>query len=150
MTPVGCVMNPDPMPERVCVPPPCALPKKKAKGSTGVRKTDSVCTVTTAGATRATASVMAERRDSATWVLRSWRAATPCAEVCDGVAPSQASRRTRQSGVRLLAVIVGDEVHVSVLKALTMLGLGRERVTRVPAADPRLQIDVIPGRAAEV
>jgi glutamate/tyrosine decarboxylase-like PLP-dependent enzyme len=27
---------------------------------------------------------------------------------------------------------VGDEVHVSLLKALTMLGLGRERVTRVP------------------
>src|SRR5579862_390398 len=30
-------------------------------------------------------------------------------------------------------VIVGEEVHVSVLRALTMLGLGRSRVTTVPA-----------------
>ena len=29
-------------------------------------------------------------------------------------------------------MVVGEEVHVSVLKALTMLGLGRERVVRVP------------------
>jgi glutamate/tyrosine decarboxylase-like PLP-dependent enzyme len=32
-----------------------------------------------------------------------------------------------------LHVVVGEEVHVSVLKALSMLGLGRSRVTRVPA-----------------
>jgi len=31
-----------------------------------------------------------------------------------------------------ITVIVGDEVHVSLLKALTMLGLGRDRVVRVP------------------
>lgn len=32
-----------------------------------------------------------------------------------------------------IRVIVGDEVHVSLLKTLSMLGLGRERVTRIPA-----------------
>jgi glutamate/tyrosine decarboxylase-like PLP-dependent enzyme len=32
-----------------------------------------------------------------------------------------------------LSVVVGDEVHVSVLKPLALLGLGRSRVTRVPA-----------------
>jgi glutamate/tyrosine decarboxylase-like PLP-dependent enzyme len=31
-----------------------------------------------------------------------------------------------------ITVIVGDEVHVSLLKALSLLGLGRERVVRVP------------------
>ena len=36
-------------------------------------------------------------------------------------------------GAPPITVIVGDEVHVSVLKALGMLGLGRERVVRVPA-----------------
>jgi glutamate/tyrosine decarboxylase-like PLP-dependent enzyme len=34
-------------------------------------------------------------------------------------------------GAPPLTVVVGDEVHVSVLKALSMLGLGRERVVRV-------------------
>jgi glutamate/tyrosine decarboxylase-like PLP-dependent enzyme len=32
-----------------------------------------------------------------------------------------------------ITVITGDEVHVSLLKALSMLGLGRERIIRVPA-----------------
>ncbi|MEO6456501.1 MAG: pyridoxal-dependent decarboxylase [Ginsengibacter sp.] len=32
-----------------------------------------------------------------------------------------------------ITVIVGEEVHVSVLKALSMLGFGRDRVVRVPA-----------------
>jgi glutamate/tyrosine decarboxylase-like PLP-dependent enzyme len=32
-----------------------------------------------------------------------------------------------------ITVIVGDEVHVSLLKALSLLGLGRDRVVRVPA-----------------
>src|ERR1700733_9711187 len=32
-----------------------------------------------------------------------------------------------------IQVVVGEEVHVSLLKALSMLGLGRSRVTRVPA-----------------
>ena len=35
-------------------------------------------------------------------------------------------------GAPAITVIVGDEVHVSVLKALSMLGLGRERLVRVP------------------
>jgi glutamate/tyrosine decarboxylase-like PLP-dependent enzyme len=35
-------------------------------------------------------------------------------------------------GAPPITVIVGDEVHVSVLKALGMLGLGRDRVVRVP------------------
>jgi len=35
-------------------------------------------------------------------------------------------------GAPPITVIVGDEVHVSVLKALSLLGLGRERVVRVP------------------
>jgi glutamate/tyrosine decarboxylase-like PLP-dependent enzyme len=36
-------------------------------------------------------------------------------------------------GAPPIAVIAGNEVHVSVLKALAMLGLGRDRVVRVPA-----------------
>jgi glutamate/tyrosine decarboxylase-like PLP-dependent enzyme len=35
-------------------------------------------------------------------------------------------------GAPPITVIVGDEVHVSVLKALSMLGLGRDRIVRVP------------------
>ena len=35
-------------------------------------------------------------------------------------------------GAPPVTVIVGDEVHISVLKALGMLGLGRNRVVRVP------------------
>jgi len=42
-------------------------------------------------------------------------------------------------------VIVGDEVHVSLLKALSMLGLGRSRVTRVPVdAQGRMRADALP------
>ena len=42
-------------------------------------------------------------------------------------------------------VIVGDEVHVSVLKALNMLGLGRSRVERVPVDDQgRMRADSLP------
>lgn len=35
-------------------------------------------------------------------------------------------------GAPPISVVVGDEVHVSVLKALSLLGLGRDRVRRVP------------------
>ena len=35
-------------------------------------------------------------------------------------------------GAPPITVIVGDEVHVSLLKALSLLGLGRDRVQRVP------------------
>jgi glutamate/tyrosine decarboxylase-like PLP-dependent enzyme len=38
-------------------------------------------------------------------------------------------------GAPPITVLVGNEVHVSVLKGLAMLGLGRERVVRVPADD---------------
>jgi glutamate/tyrosine decarboxylase-like PLP-dependent enzyme len=42
-------------------------------------------------------------------------------------------------------VVVGDEVHVSVLKALSMLGLGRARLTRVPTDDQgRIRLESLP------
>src|ERR1700685_1626493 len=42
-------------------------------------------------------------------------------------------------------VVVGDEVHVSLLKALSMLGMGRSRVSRVPAdAQGRMRADALP------
>jgi glutamate/tyrosine decarboxylase-like PLP-dependent enzyme len=42
-------------------------------------------------------------------------------------------------------VVVGDEVHVSVLKALALLGLGRERVLRVPTdAQGRVRAELLP------
>jgi glutamate/tyrosine decarboxylase-like PLP-dependent enzyme len=48
-------------------------------------------------------------------------------------------------GAPPIHVVVGDEVHVSVLKALSMLGLGRSRVTRVPADDQgRIRLDALP------
>lgn len=44
-----------------------------------------------------------------------------------------------------IRVIVGEEVHVSVLRALTMLGLGRSRVTAVPAdGQGRMRADALP------
>jgi glutamate/tyrosine decarboxylase-like PLP-dependent enzyme len=48
-------------------------------------------------------------------------------------------------GAPPLRVVVGDEVHVSLLKALGLLGLGRERVTRVPVDDQgRMRADALP------
>lgn len=48
-------------------------------------------------------------------------------------------------GAPPINVIVGDEVHVSLLKALGMLGLGRERVTRVPVdRQGRMRADALP------
>ena len=48
-------------------------------------------------------------------------------------------------GAPPLTVIVGDEVHVSLLKALQLLGLGRQRVHRVPAdRQGRLRADALP------
>jgi glutamate/tyrosine decarboxylase-like PLP-dependent enzyme len=38
-------------------------------------------------------------------------------------------------GAPPINVVVGDHVHASMLKALTLAGLGRERVTRVPVDD---------------
>ncbi|MBV9482575.1 MAG: aspartate aminotransferase family protein [Acidobacteria bacterium] len=48
-------------------------------------------------------------------------------------------------GAPELKVIVGGEAHVSVLKALAMLGLGRSRVSVVPADDQgRMRPDCLP------
>jgi glutamate/tyrosine decarboxylase-like PLP-dependent enzyme len=48
-------------------------------------------------------------------------------------------------GAPPLTVVVGNEVHVSVLKALSLLGLGRERVVRVPTdAQGRLRANQLP------
>jgi glutamate/tyrosine decarboxylase-like PLP-dependent enzyme len=48
-------------------------------------------------------------------------------------------------GAPVLTVVVGGEVHVSALKALAMLGLGRSRVTKVPADDQgRMRADALP------
>jgi glutamate/tyrosine decarboxylase-like PLP-dependent enzyme len=44
-----------------------------------------------------------------------------------------------------IRVVVGQEVHVSVLKALSMVGLGRSRVITVPAdAQGRMRADALP------
>jgi glutamate/tyrosine decarboxylase-like PLP-dependent enzyme len=44
-----------------------------------------------------------------------------------------------------IRVVVGQEVHVSVLRALTMLGLGRSRVITVPAdGQGRMRADALP------
>jgi glutamate/tyrosine decarboxylase-like PLP-dependent enzyme len=48
-------------------------------------------------------------------------------------------------GAPPITVVVGNEVHVSLLKALMMLGLGRERVIRVPADEQgRMRADQLP------
>ncbi len=48
-------------------------------------------------------------------------------------------------GAPPITVIVGDEVHVSLLKALSLLGFGRERVIRVPVDDQgRMRADALP------
>ena len=48
-------------------------------------------------------------------------------------------------GAPPITVVIGDEVHVSVLKALTLLGLGRERVIRVPVdGQGRMRADALP------
>ena len=48
-------------------------------------------------------------------------------------------------GAPPITVVVGDEVHVSLLKALTLLGLGRDRVLRVPVdGQGRMRADRLP------
>jgi glutamate/tyrosine decarboxylase-like PLP-dependent enzyme len=48
-------------------------------------------------------------------------------------------------GAPPITVIVGEEVHVSLLKALSLLGLGRERVVRVPAdGQGRMRPEALP------
>jgi glutamate/tyrosine decarboxylase-like PLP-dependent enzyme len=48
-------------------------------------------------------------------------------------------------GAPPITVVVGDEVHVSLLKALSLLGFGRERLVRVPVDDQgRMRADALP------
>lgn len=48
-------------------------------------------------------------------------------------------------GAPPITVVVGEEVHVSLLKALQMLGMGRQRVVRVPVdAQGRMRPDALP------
>ena len=48
-------------------------------------------------------------------------------------------------GAPPVTVVVGDEVHPSLVKALGMLGLGRNRVVRVPVDDQgRMRADEMP------
>ena len=53
-------------------------------------------------------------------------------------------------GAPPLTVVVGNEVHVSLLKALSLLGLGRDRVHRVPVDDQgRMRADALPPLTAQ-
>jgi glutamate/tyrosine decarboxylase-like PLP-dependent enzyme len=48
-------------------------------------------------------------------------------------------------GAPPITVVVGDEVHASLLKALGLLGMGRRRVIRVPAdSQGRMRADALP------
>jgi len=48
-------------------------------------------------------------------------------------------------GAPAITVLVGDEVHPTVLKALGVLGLGRKRIVRVPVdAQGRMRADALP------
>lgn len=48
-------------------------------------------------------------------------------------------------GAPEIRIVVGEEVHVSVLKALSMLGLGRSRVVKVPTdGQGRMRTDALP------
>lgn len=48
-------------------------------------------------------------------------------------------------GAPPIDVVVGDEVHVSLLKALSLLGFGRSRVTRIPVDNQgRMRFDALP------
>jgi glutamate/tyrosine decarboxylase-like PLP-dependent enzyme len=48
-------------------------------------------------------------------------------------------------GAPPVTVVVGEEVHVSVLKALALVGFGRDRVVRVPADEQgRMRADLLP------
>lgn len=48
-------------------------------------------------------------------------------------------------GAPAIRVVVGDEVHVTVLKALALLGLGRDNIIRVPVdGQGRMRADALP------
>ncbi len=49
------------------------------------------------------------------------------------------------SGTPPVTVVVGEEVHVSVMRAIALLGFGRDRVVRVPVDDQgRMQVGRLP------
>ena len=49
-----------------------------------------------------------------------------------------------------ITLIVGEEVHASMLKIMALLGLGRDRVTRVPADEQgRMRVELIPTSAGQ-
>jgi glutamate/tyrosine decarboxylase-like PLP-dependent enzyme len=51
-------------------------------------------------------------------------------------------------GAPPITLVVGDEVHVSVLKALSLLGFGRERIVRVPVdRQGRMRPEALPALA---
>ena len=53
-------------------------------------------------------------------------------------------------GAPAVQVVVGDEVHASILKVLGILGMGRERVLRVPVDDQgRMRADALPPLSPE-
>ena len=53
-------------------------------------------------------------------------------------------------GAPEIRVVVGDEVHVSLLKALSLLGMGRERLQRVPVdTQGRMRMDSLPRLEAD-
>jgi len=53
-------------------------------------------------------------------------------------------------GAPPVRVVVGEEVHASVLKALSLLGFGRERVERVPVDNQgRMRADALPKLSAD-
>lgn len=53
-------------------------------------------------------------------------------------------------GAPPIRVVVGEEVHASVLKALSILGLGRARVERVPVDDQgRMRAEALPDLSAD-
>ena len=49
-------------------------------------------------------------------------------------------------GAPEVTVVVGEQAHATLFKALGMLGLGRDRVVRVPVDDQgRMRVDALPG-----
>src|SRR4051812_30501719 len=99
ITPSARTTNPDPMPALRRSPE--RAPLKYSKKSTGTCSTVSVCTVTTEGATRSTAVVIAVRRDagidwagSAPGVAGGAGSVRDCAADEDGLAPSHPAARS--------------------------------------------------------
>src|SRR4051812_23425861 len=104
MAPSVRTMNPEPSPAAARWPE--RPPKNCSKTSAGTRSTSSVWTVTTEGATRATASVIAVRRDALIWAV-----VVPADDDCadNGVveAPWQAANDSAASDLANPALMMG-------------------------------------------